>query len=81
MNTLERPPDHLEIAWADILLLVSPWGWQSPYPANYLLGTGVAGFEVSTEDHPPGGHDDLANVVCGLAVSLAVAPRLEWATW
>lgn len=29
-------------------------------------------------DHAPGGHDDIANVVCGLAVNLAVKPRYRW---
>jgi hypothetical protein len=33
-------------------------------------------------DHPPGGHDDLANVVCALAVRLAARPPKEtWLTW
>ena len=35
-------------------------------------------------DHPPGGHDDLANVVCALAVQLAVKPEPVddcWIVW
>ena len=32
-------------------------------------------------DHAPGGHDDLANVACGLAVRVAAAPRYQSATW
>jgi hypothetical protein len=32
-------------------------------------------------DHPPGGHDDLANVVAGLAVSLIDQPSINYAAW
>lgn len=32
-------------------------------------------------DHAPGAHDDLANVVCGLAVLLAINRRYQSATW
>jgi hypothetical protein len=32
-------------------------------------------------DHPPAGHDDLANVVAALAVSLAATPQHEFLTW
>lgn len=50
--------------------------------------TQLAGLERRTTrggrdsvDHAPGGHDDLANVVCALSVRLAVAEKREWATW
>lgn len=29
-------------------------------------------------DHPPGGHDDLANVVCALAARLAASTAFDW---
>jgi hypothetical protein len=32
-------------------------------------------------DHPPGGHDDLANAVAGLAVSLIDQPSINYAAW
>jgi hypothetical protein len=45
----------------------------------------IAGLERRTArggrdsvDHAPGGHDDLANVVCALAVRLASAAALNW---
>jgi hypothetical protein len=34
-----------------------------------------------TIDHAPGGHDDLANVVCGLAILLSVVRPAASATW
>lgn len=49
------------------------------------LTTQLVGLERRTSrggrdsiDHAPGGHDDLANVVCGLAVNLAMRKRYRW---
>ena len=51
--------------------------------------TQIAGLERRTArggrdsvDHAPGGHDDLANVVCALAAQLgAAAAQIGWVTW